>query len=851
MNRDYRRFVKQLWAIFVVTVLVMIAMGFVFYNYLIGVIDNMAMNKVLRDSRTAGLYYTQQLASEMMTLEHIGALLENDRPDEQAENVQRAKYVIENVFRNEPSILIGIMNGESDAVYGERVPPNEYDSLLSTMTGNKGITYMKTGAFLFSIPVLHGDNVSYVIYSVCSTAYIKKHHGLEMIKNLGNVSLMTIEGNEALPFTHLEEGDEGFFKSRSVKKVFEKLRKEHNLEPAAVTKVNTTKGKMYFYIAQIENSHFILAGAISYDEAVGDTKMVPYIVMIIYASLCIITIIQTIFTITSMIKVRESDELTRGKQVAEAAAKAKGQFLANMSHEIRTPINAIMGMDELIARETNDKNIQKYAFSIKSSANQLMAIVNDVLDFSKMEAGKFKLRSDNYYLSSVITDIDAMIKNRAESKGLTYKVFVNENIPDGLIGDDTRLKQVIINLLTNAVKYTMAGFVHFKIDFEKIDDEQIDLKVTVKDTGIGMKEAEIKKLFNAFERLDEDRNKTIEGTGLGMSIVKQILDSMGSTLDVKSKYGAGSEFSFTARQKVFSWHPIGDYSISSDKVVARQENYVPKVIAPSVRILAVDDTEINLRVVKGLLRQTRIQVDTALSGKQALDMMGASKYDLALIDHRMPVMDGVELLKHLRSDAGNQNQNIPCIALTANVVEGGREMYIKAGFNDYLEKPVNGARLEDMLMQYLPKDKLLDEVPAEESGSAGMAAGAEGIASPEGSVRAKMEAIEAQGFINIEDGISYAGSETDFIDTLQFFRDTVDKKANEIQKFYDEQNIEDYTTKVHALKSAARIIGAKDLSEKARLLEQAGKDGNLDYIKANTDEVLKEYRQYKEILERI
>ena len=598
--------------------------------------------------------------------------------------------------------------------------------------------------------------------------------------------------------------------------------------------------------------------AMTYDEAVGDTKVAPYIVIAIYSILCILTVIQSIFLISSSVKVKESDELRKAKKIAEEASKAKGQFLANMSHEIRTPINAIMGMDELITRETSDANIQKYAYSIKSSANQLLTLVNDVLDFSKMEAGKFKLRSDNYYLSAVITDIDAMIKGRAEGKGLIYKVFVNKDIPDGLIGDDTRLKQVIVNLLTNGVKYTMAGFVHLTIDFEKVDEEQIDLKVAVKDTGIGMKEEDIKKLFNAFERLDEDRNKTIEGTGLGMSIVKQILDSMGTTLDVKSKYGAGTEFSFVARQKVFSWEPIGDYETSSEKIVASQENYVPKLIAPSARILAVDDTEINLRVVAGLLRQTKIQVDTALSGKQALDMMGVTKYDLALIDHRMPVMDGVELLKHIKSDENNKNRDIPCIALTANVVEGGRDMYVKAGFNDYLEKPVSGARLEEMLIKYLPKDKLVDEAPPEEnvkeeapSDTVAPSSNTEGGTPSEGSTRAKMEALEAQGFINIEDGISYAGSENDFIDTLQFFRDTIDKKADEIQKLYDEKNIEDYTTKVHALKSAARIIGAKDLSENARLLEQAGKEGNLDYINANTGKVLDEYRQYKEILETI
>ena len=858
MNKKFRYLSGRLSIILITFILLMSALGGYFYAFLHNTINQMAAKEIIKYAEAAADYYKVELEDEMMTIQYLALLLEDDRNELQIQNIKRAEYVIDSIFKNEPSIIIGIMNGESEAVYGERIPPNEYPPLLSTMTGNDGISYMSTGAFLFSTPVIHGDNVAYVVYSVCSNSYIKKHHGLNSITKLGSVCLMTSEGDEVLPFTNVEENEENFYRSKSVKKVYERLRNEYNLQSAGVELVKTTKGDMFFYIARVADTEFILSGAIPYEEAVGDTRVIPYVVMAIYSILVIMTIILGFFLIVSSVKVRESDELRAAKQAAEDASKAKGQFLANMSHEIRTPINAILGMDELISRETSDATIQKYALSIKSSADQLLSLVNDVLDFSKMEAGKFKLRNDQYYLSTVITDINAMIKGRAESKGLSYNIYVNKDTPDELIGDDTRLKQVIVNLLTNGVKYTMAGFVHLTIDYEVVDEDNINLLIAVKDSGIGMKDEDIKKLFNAFERLDEDRNKTIEGTGLGMSIVKQILDSMGSTLDVRSKYGAGSEFSFSVKQKVANWEKIGDYEEAADKALGRHENYVPKLIAPSARIIVVDDTEINLRVVSGLLRQTRIQVDTALSGKQALDMMTVAKYDVAFIDHRMPVMDGVELLKHIRSDEKNENRFIPCIALTANVVEGGKEMYIRAGFDDYLEKPVSGACLEDALIQYLPKGKIQVEAPAEESAPAQITE--EQTPAPQDNadesaatddVRGKMNELQEKGFIDIEAGISYAGSEQDFVDTLQFFRDCIDRKADEIKSLYDEQNIEDYTTKVHALKSGARIIGAKDLSERARLLEEAGKNGDIDYIKANTDEVLEKYREYKEILRTI
>ena len=376
------------------------------------------------------------------------------------------------------------------------------------------------------------------------------------------------------------------------------------------------------------------------------------------------------------------------------------------------------------------------------------------------------------------------------------------------------------------------------VGFEEAGGDAIDLKINVKDTGIGLKQEEIDRLFKAFERLDEDRNRTVEGTGLGMSIVKQILDAMDSTLEINSVYGSGSEFSFVVRQQVASWEKIGDYEYSAERIALKHNAYQPGFIAPDAKILYVDDTEMNLMVLTGLLEQTRVQVDTAASGEQALKLLDNTVYDVMLIDHRMPKMDGVELLGRIKGASDNPNRNSASIALTANVVEGEREICINAGFDDYLEKPVNGKRLEEMLIKYLPKDKLLEKNAGDRQD--------DNSAYGDALIR-----LQDKGFINIEDGIEYAGSYDMFIKTLKFFRDSVDKKADELDALYRAGDISDYTVKIHALKSTSKVIGAYELSEKARLLETAGNDKDTDYIKDNHGSTLKLYRSYKDMLSEV
>lgn len=405
---------------------------------------------------------------------------------------------------------------------------------------------------------------------------------------------------------------------------------------------------------------------------------------------------------------------------AQAANQAKSAFLSNMSHEIRTPINAVLGMDEMILRESRENDVIKYAEDIRSAGNSLLGLINDILDFSKIEAGRLDILPVEYEVTSVINDLYNMIILRANEKGLQFVMNIDPYIPSIMYGDEIRIKQVITNILTNAVKYTEKGSVTLNID--KINDNESDgvteepgdekypdsvlIKVSVVDTGIGIKTEDIDKLYNAFERIEEERNRNIEGTGLGLNITSNLLKLMGSELNVESVYGEGSVFSFVLKQKIVRGEPVGEIRDRFAPEGTEHKIYREKFTAKDAKILVVDDTEMNLDVVKNLLKKTHIQIDTADSGEEALSLVSLNSYDLIFLDHRMPHMDGIECLKLMRAMEDNKSRRAPVISLTANAVSGAREEYLEAGFNDYLTKPIDSAKLEDMLIRYLPKDKV-------------------------------------------------------------------------------------------------------------------------------------------------
>ena len=549
--------------------------------------------------------------------------------------------------------------------------------------------------------------------------------------------------------------------------------------------------------------------------------------------------------VVKKLEAEKAETLERALHQEESANKSKSDFLANMSHEIRTPINAIIGMDTMILRESSQEEVKGYAQNIYSASNTLLALINDILDFSKIESGKMELVLGEYDLGHVIYDLVNMIEPKANAKDLELKVEVNPDTPTNLYGDEVRIKQIILNVLNNAVKYTEKGSITLKVDYEVSGNNEIALKVSVSDTGIGIKQEDLNKLFSPFERIEEHRNKNIEGTGLGMSITKNLLSLMNSHLDVQSVYGEGSDFSFTILQPVKSLEKIGDYKTHrGDTVTGISDSEL--FHAPDAEILVVDDVEMNIIVVQSMLKRVQVKIDTAMSGKEALRLSKDKKYDLILLDSMMPQMSGEETLVRLRAEC-ELNFSTPVIALTAHAIKGAREEYLAKGFDNYLSKPVDGAKLEAMLRNYLPDDKIIPIEEVEETEEEKTTV-QETAKEPEKSELAKQ--IEADELlkkigeipgIEIERGIETAGGIDVYKIVVKNFYDTAQSRIDMLKEYFENEDIENYTIQVHALKSSARLIGAYGLSEKALALEMAGREDNLNVIKADTGAVLEEY----------
>lgn len=407
--------------------------------------------------------------------------------------------------------------------------------------------------------------------------------------------------------------------------------------------------------------------------------------------------------VTAIIKtIQDYLDMEREKQRAISANESKSMFLANMSHEIRTPINAILGMDEIIIRDSKEKEVVEYARDIQSAGRSLLALINDILDFSKIESGKMEIVPVEYEVSSLINDSYNMIFMRAKEKKLELKVRNYPNMPRRLFGDEVRIRQVIMNMLTNAVKYTNEGSVTLSVGCEKLQDERIILKISVRDTGIGIKPEDQVKLFESFKRVDEIRNRNVEGTGLGLAITKLLVHLMGGEISVRSEYGKGSIFYVDIPQEVVSDEPMGEFTLNN-YILENEDIKEPKTIwKGSYNVLIVDDVAMNLKVIVGLLKDSGINIDTAESGQECLEATSNKKYDLIFLDHMMPNMSGVETFHKMNEMEDNLNKDTPVIMLTANAVQGAKEEYMTEGFSDYLAKPVQRKKLEEMIKKYLP-----------------------------------------------------------------------------------------------------------------------------------------------------
>lgn len=516
-----------------------------------------------------------------------------------------------------------------------------------------------------------------------------------------------------------------------------------------------------------------------------------------------------------------------------AASEAKSQFLANMSHEIRTPLNAVLGFDELILRDAPNERIRDYAQSIQNAGGVLQDIINTILDLSKIESGRIEIADAPYNLVQLIDNAASIAAALAEKKNLYFTLEVDERLPEHLCGDEVHIRQILVNLLSNAVKYTYQGGVTFRVElFREADGNGLcQVRYTVKDTGVGIKQEDKKRLFEKFERLDSYVNRNTEGTGLGMNIVALLLEAMGSRVEIESVYRVGSEFSFLLEQQVLDNARVGIYEEEKRRIGVGDVKY-ESYIAPEAKILVVDDVRLNLEVAKGMLANLRVQVDEAESGEQAIEMAKECRYDVILMDHMMPKMDGITAAGKIRELGRDKEERyyyatVPIVALTANALSGMREMYLDAGMQDFVSKPVQGKTLEAVLRKWIPKEKIFENKKDETEEKA--------------AVQTDWE-ISIAG-LDIAAARMYFPREDMYRDTLRTFAAMLPENTAKIEASYRSEDLKEYTVTVHGLKSSAKIIGAMEISEMAGKLEEAGRQGDRKTVLADTPPLLALYRE--------
>ncbi len=622
---------------------------------------------------------------------------------------------------------------------------------------------------------------------------------------------------------------------------------------AAVDEIPYTDqwGEFYSAYSPVFDSDGNVAGIIAVDFSVewfegqlsSQTRSTVFSYIIILLISLLVAALLSLFTVRPF--VRMHGELFEEKVRAESASHAKSEFLANMSHEIRTPINAVLGMNEMILREDKNaqelsdaqlkeslKNIGVYASDVKKAGNNLLAIVNDILDFSKIEAGQLDIVAAPYQLCSLLNDLNNMILFKSQEKGLDFKIEIDESLPNELSGDEVRIRQILTNLLNNAVKYTPKGSVKLTVNGTKLDGRGLLLKISVSDTGIGIKEDDLEKLFTKFQRLEMEHNSTVEGTGLGLVITQRLLEMMNGNISVESEYGKGSVFSVTIPQKIISDTPIGDFQMRFEAFMQEAESYHESFRAPDAHILVVDDTKINLTVVVNLLKSTEMIVDTATSGADAVEMAKNKEYDLILMDQRMPKMDGTQALHLIRETDGGLSSRSPVICLTADAVKGAKERYISEGFSDYITKPIDASALEKMLIKHLPKDKVkrvLNKV-------------SEAI-KPADSDKSDFSVLCDAG-IDPETGLKFCQNDEAFYRSmLTDYVQSKKEKERELKNNYESENWHDYAIFVHSLKSSSKMIGALELSDMAAKMEEAADNNDSDFIHDKHDLMMSRYEE--------
>lgn len=731
----------------------------------------------------------------------------------------------------------GLLELDGNVIYGEEMDFSEFSGILESFRGKKAVCCSKDRGLLFTVPIYSKQNVKYVLYELYDESTLIEEFGIDCYGGEGRTLLAQKNGEIVVPYSDKEESFVTPQMNDTVNDIHEKM----NVSAYAASYCKSEQ--VFLFSAELDTVDMVLTGSVPASAAAEGLSYIVTLVLWVFGLLLVLFAIGVLYLFGAEEKARESDELREAKAAAEKANQAKSDFLANMSHEIRTPINAVMGMNEMVLRETKDEQIREYAQNIQGASQNLLALINDILDFSKIESGKMEIVEGDYYFSSLLNDVVNMIQVKADQKELEFHIEVDEKLPDELFGDETRIRQVIVNILNNAVKYTKKGSVTFLVDGQRQEDGSLMLRTAVKDTGIGIREEDRQKLFKDFQRLDMEENRGVEGTGLGLAITNRLVEQMNGTLTVDSVYGEGSTFTVCLPQKVRSEDCIGDFKEKYKNYMSKRERYQKSFVAPKAQILVVDDNEMNLFVVKNLLKKTQVQITEAQSGKECLELISQKKFDVVLLDHMMPEMDGIETLRRAKVMEESKCKETPFIVLTANAILGVREMYLNEGFHDYLSKPIDGMALEEMLMKHIPEELIQEDFGEQEKTDSIEKADSKTETSAETETNPDPNMGEG-GCLDLAVGLQYsAGSEEMYREFLKMYCSMKEDKKVNIEKSYQEEDWENYRIYVHALKSTSLSIGAQKLSEQALKLETAAKQDDVTFIRQHHEEAMELYER--------
>ena len=858
-------FAARLVLSFAVFVLIIASIGLLVHWKMNVLIDFEATHFVKDKTEDAANDLTLQLDSVARELEDAGDLLmrENLRP----------QSFIDGLAARDPSASIGLVEYGGAMVAGVPLPVETKEQVGYTFRGARAIQNYSGRGVLVTVPVLKGENVRYVLYKFYHSERVTERFPMASRIGMGRIFLCERETGRIVADYGGSE-DSGHFVREDGETLIglDVLMPEVEKTGSAAIVTDALGGEYFPCAAEVQNWNFLLVGYAGRSFFASGLARIHLLVLWVFGLLILLFSVFTLYSFTAALQAEESKELKEAKEEAERANQAKSSFLASMSHEIRTPINAVLGMNEMIRREADDDQIRKYSWNIKSASETLLSLINDILDFSKIESGKMEIVETPYQLSSLLNDVVNMIRYKAEQKGLEFYIKVDETIPDSLIGDEVRIRQVIVNILNNAVKYTPEGSVTFDVRGEKTE-EGVLLRIASIDTGLGIKEEDKGKLFSKFQRLDVEKNRNVEGTGLGLSITLRLVEMMKGKIDVDSVYGEGSTFTITLPQKVEDPAPIGDFEKRVEAFIKGEEAYRESFIAPEAEVLVVDDNSMNLFVFESLLKSTKIRVTKAQSGMDCLSLIAEKRFDIVFLDHMMPEMDGIETLARARAMPESKCHGVPFIALTANAIAGAREMFLEKGFNDYISKPINSKLLERMIQEYLPASKILspEEAEPEKEAPKQSAPAAEPAAQDEPkdasketpkeapkeapAEEAKAEAPTEEQQIDKALGMQYCGDmEEMFQEFVKMFCERKGETFEKINTAYETENWADYTTHVHALKSTALSVGGQKLSEAAKALEMAGhgvvegpeneKEKRLAYIREHHEPTMALYDAY-------